>query len=56
MSIRDTSGIGWEDVSVVDLARYPSLHKRDVFMSRDFNRLFAGVQPGEGMVSINSCQ
>jgi hypothetical protein len=51
----DAGWIGWEDIGVVDLARNPSLHKRDVFMSRNFNGLFARVQPGERMISRSYC-
>jgi len=39
--------VSWEDVGVINLARDPSLHERDVLMSWDFDGLLARVQPGE---------
>ena len=50
----DASGIGGKDGSVVDLARDPSLHKRDVLVGWDLNWLAAGVQPRKGVIAVQS--
>ena len=41
------SWVSREKVGVIYLSGYPSLHEGDVFISRDFNRLLARVQPSE---------
>jgi len=50
VSKRDPGGISGEDVGVIDLARDPALHERDVFVRGDLNWLFARVQPREGVI------
>lgn len=50
MGVRDTRGVSWEDVSVVDLARDPSLHKSHVLRGRELNRLSVSVEPSKGVV------
>jgi len=47
---RDSSRVSRENGGVVNLARDPSLHEGDILVSRNFNWLFARIQPGEGMV------
>jgi len=39
--------ISWKDIGVINLARNPSLHERNVFMCRNFNRLLVRVEPGK---------
>lgn len=34
VGIRDSRGLGRKDLCVVDFARYPSLHKRNIFLCR----------------------
>lgn len=51
MCVRDTGGVSWEDVGVVDLARDPSLHKSHVLEGRELNRLSVSVEPSKGVVT-----
>lgn len=54
MGVRNTGGVSWEDVGVVDLSRDPSLHESHVLMSRELNRLPVPVEPGERVVAVES--
>lgn len=51
VSIRHSSGIGREDVGVVNLARDPPLHQRHVLVSRQLDGLPVLVEPSEGVVA-----
>ena len=52
VSIRHSSGIGREDVGVVNLARDPPLHQRHVLVSRQLDGLPVLVEPSEGVVAV----
>ena len=45
--VRDAGSFSREDGGIIDLAADPSLHKRYVLVSRQFDRLSTAVQPGE---------
>jgi predicted enzyme involved in methoxymalonyl-ACP biosynthesis len=51
VGVRDTRGVSWEDVSVVNLSRDPSLHESHVLVSRELNRLPVSVEPGKRVVA-----
>lgn len=52
--VRDARGVGGEDLGVVDLARDPALHERDVLVGRQLHGLVAAVEPGVGVVAGKS--
>jgi len=54
VGVRDTGGVGWENVGVVKLSRDPSLHKSHVLIGGELNRLPVSVEPGEGVVAAES--
>ena len=54
MGVRDTGGVGWENVGVVNLSRDPSLHKSHVLIGGELNRLPVSVEPSEGVVAAES--
>lgn len=53
MSEGNTGWVGWENSCVVGLARDPALHKCNVLVGRDLNRLLTGVQPCERVIAID---
>lgn len=54
--IRNTGRVSGEDLRVVNLARYPSLHKRDIFVGRKLYWLSSAVQPSKGVVPVTDHQ
>lgn len=49
--VRHARRICWENLGVVNLAGYPSLHKLDVLKSRKLDGFSPTVQPSEGVIS-----
>lgn len=47
----DASGIGREDLGVIDLARYPALHESYVLIGGYLDGLHIPVEPGVGVIT-----
>jgi hypothetical protein len=54
IGVGDAVGVGREDICVINLSRYPTLHQCDVLGRRELDRFPLAVQPGERVVSRGS--
>jgi hypothetical protein len=48
---RNAVGVRGEDVGVINLARDPALHQRDIFVRRKLHRFLPEVKPSEGVIT-----